>query len=297
MIRQLSLWRSGAQRRDMKRDEDNEVQLRFPAKTAYLSWVHWLFGRMAEEYGLDKIRKNRLLVVVTEAFTNAVIHGNRLDGNSHVVLTIALKEDEIVINVIDDGAGLRAIPPESAWAGADIERENGRGLELMRCLTDKLTLSETPGGGLTVTMHYRIVESPIDMRPTPTSRGLTKGWKGAAMELHAETSGGIDVIYVTGRLDLVGANALKDEIRRRLQDRQPQIILNLKQVDFINSSGLGALVSVLKDVRLVKGRLILSDLAPYVQEIFTITQLSNVFEIYATEEGARETFAQQAVTR
>ncbi len=110
------------------------------------------------------------------------------------------------------------------------------------------------------------------------------------MELKVESKAEVDVIHVAGRLDLVGANSLKDLIRRRLQDNQVQMVLNLKKVDFINSSGLGALVSVLKDVRLAGGRLALSELASYVKEIFAITQLSNVFEIYDTEQQARETF-------
>jgi anti-anti-sigma factor len=65
-------------------------------------------------------------------------------------------------------------------------------------------------------------------------------------------------------------------------------------VDFINSSGLGALVSILKDVRLVNGRMALCNLAPYVQEIFEITQLSNVFEICPTEKEAVSALASHA---
>ena len=73
------------------------------------------------------------------------------------------------------------------------------------------------------------------------------------MELQVESAAEVDVIHVAGRLDLVGANSLKDLIRRRLQDNQVHMVLNLQKVDFINSSGLGALVSVLKDVRLAGG--------------------------------------------
>lgn len=116
------------------------------------------------------------------------------------------------------------------------------------------------------------------------------------MELQIESAGTFDVINVAGRLDLVGANTLKDEIRRRLQDRRTLMILNLHQVDFINSSGLGALVSVLKDVRLANGRLVLCDLVPYVQEIFAITQLANVFEIFSTDQEARVSFTEQSAT-
>jgi anti-sigma B factor antagonist len=186
--------------------------------------------------------------------------------------------------------GLAGVPPPATWSGRELERENGRGLELMRTLADEFALSETPGGGLTVTLRYMIRENVTERLRSRAARGAGHGPKGDTMELQVETQGGVDVIHVAGRLDLVGATALKEEIRRRLQ-QHPQVVLNLKKVDFINSSGLGALVSILKDIRLASGRLVLSNLAPYVKEIFAITQLSNVFEIYADEEQARETFA------
>jgi len=267
----------------------DEVLFRFPAKTEYLGWIHVLFGRLADDFGFDRARKNRLLVAVTEAFTNAVVHGRGTNNRMPVTVVVKTKPREVIVEVIDNGAGLVAIPPGSTWTGPDWKRESGRGLALMRALSDDLVLRETPGGGLTVAMHYRTAEPSRNRRQT-LNRHDTAAHKGGNMELQMETQGGVNIIHVAGRLDLVGANALKDEVRRILQDPNPQLVLDLKKVDFINSSGLGALVSVLKDVRLVGGRLVLSDLAPYVREIFTITQLSNVFEIYPTEQEARQTF-------
>jgi len=72
------------------------------------------------------------------------------------------------------------------------------------------------------------------------------------------------------------------------------IHLNLAEVDFINSSGLGILVSLMKEIRLHRGRLTLSNLVSYVQEIFEITQLSRIFEIFTSQEEALNSF--QAVT-
>jgi anti-sigma B factor antagonist len=219
-----------------------------------------------------------------------VVHGNNSDARQTVQLRIIWQPDNLMVEIIDHGAGPEFVPPESVWDTPDAERENGRGLDLMRRLSDGLILDETPGGGLTVCLRFNINNPRSESADTRRPHGAVQMRKGEVMELQVVTSEGVDVIHIAGRLDLVGANALKDEIRRRLQERPPQIVLNLKNVDFINSSGLGALVSVLKDVRLVGGRLILSDLAPYVQEIFTITQLANVFEIYLTEARALETF-------
>jgi len=106
------------------------------------------------------------------------------------------------------------------------------------------------------------------------------------MDYRVEKHDDVDVLRISGRLDLVSSNNLKDCVRQRLDEKRTLLVLNMQGVDFINSSGLGALVSILKDVRLVKGRLVLSELAPYVQEIFEITQLSHVFEIHPTEAQA-----------
>ena len=106
------------------------------------------------------------------------------------------------------------------------------------------------------------------------------------MDYRVEKHDDVDVLKISGRLDLVSSNNLKDSVRQRLDEKRTLLVLNMRGVDFINSSGLGALVSILKDVRLVSGRLALSELAPYVQEIFEITQLTNVFEIHPTETEA-----------
>lgn len=110
------------------------------------------------------------------------------------------------------------------------------------------------------------------------------------MELRLESHREVDLLRVAGRLDLVSSSTLKDAIRGRLAERRVHIILNLERVDFINSSGLGALISAMKDIRLSDGRLVLCGLTPYVDEIFEITGLKKVFDTYQTEAEALASF-------
>ncbi|MBK7141013.1 MAG: STAS domain-containing protein [bacterium] len=110
------------------------------------------------------------------------------------------------------------------------------------------------------------------------------------MEMIVREKGPVTVIQLTGRLDLASGSSLKEQVKKLLAKNETTIHLNLAQVEFINSSGLGALVSIMKEVRLTKGRLTLSNLASYVQEIFDITQLSHIFEIYPTEDEALTSF-------
>lgn len=108
------------------------------------------------------------------------------------------------------------------------------------------------------------------------------------MEIRVTENEGYITISLKGRLDFASSTNLKEEILKRVAQGRNRIVLNLAQIDFINSSGLGTLVSILKEIRLAKGRLLLSNPASYVEEIFEITQLSHIFEIYPSEAEAQE---------
>lgn len=99
------------------------------------------------------------------------------------------------------------------------------------------------------------------------------------------------VLKLSGRLDLNSSSQLKGRVKELLAEGEMNLVLDMSDVNFINSSGLGTLVSILKDVRMVKGRMVICDLAQYVQEIFEITQLSHIFDIYQTVEEATQSFA------
>ncbi|HSH00355.1 MAG TPA: STAS domain-containing protein, partial [candidate division Zixibacteria bacterium] len=99
-------------------------------------------------------------------------------------------------------------------------------------------------------------------------------------------TGSVTTLTLNGRLDLTSGGALKEKMKQEFDAGNVKIHLNLGKVDFINSSGLGSLVSLMKETRLRHGRLTLSDLAAYVREIFEVTQLAHIFEIYQTQEEA-----------
>ena len=110
------------------------------------------------------------------------------------------------------------------------------------------------------------------------------------MEISTKVNGDIAVINLQGRLDLTSANDLKNASRQYYSEDNCKMVLNMEKVDFINSSGLGALVSILKEVRNHKGAMKISNLADYVREIFDITQLSSIFDICEDESQAMKSF-------
>lgn len=84
------------------------------------------------------------------------------------------------------------------------------------------------------------------------------------------------------RIDAHNSAELKDILLRQLESGSSDLVLNLAEVRFIDSSGLGALLSGFKNANLRQGNLVLVGLQPRVQAMFELTRLHRVFRTYPT---------------
>jgi anti-sigma B factor antagonist len=87
------------------------------------------------------------------------------------------------------------------------------------------------------------------------------------------------------------AEEFKNKVTAAIPADSARLAIDLTQVDFVDSSGLGALVSLLKAVR-PSGDLVLFGMRPGVKEILRLTHLDAVFRCETTEEAALANFAQ-----
>jgi anti-sigma B factor antagonist len=87
--------------------------------------------------------------------------------------------------------------------------------------------------------------------------------------------------------DQVYINELGDELVELLEQAQPpDLLIDLNAVEFLSSSMLGKLIRLLKRTRQSNGRLRLCSIRPSIMEVFEITQLHQVFEIYPDADEA-----------
>ena len=86
------------------------------------------------------------------------------------------------------------------------------------------------------------------------------------------------------RIDAAVAITFKDRMRELCEDGPNRIILDMAQVDFIDSSGLGAVVASMKQVGTGK-MLELAGLSPTVKKVFQLTRMDTVFTIHASAAG------------
>jgi anti-sigma B factor antagonist len=88
------------------------------------------------------------------------------------------------------------------------------------------------------------------------------------------------------RLDAHNSQEFKEYLLRQLENGAKGLILDLSDVRFVDSSGLGALLSGHKNANLREVRLALSGVQARVQSMFELTRLHRVFEIHPTVEDA-----------
>lgn len=113
------------------------------------------------------------------------------------------------------------------------------------------------------------------------------------MSLHAthRDAGPVTVVDCSGKITLGDGSALlRKTIRGLLEEGRTQIVVNLADVDYIDSSGIGELVSGFTTVRGRGGELKLLHLTKKVKDLLQLTKLYTVFEVYSDEQTALHSF-------
>ncbi len=109
------------------------------------------------------------------------------------------------------------------------------------------------------------------------------------MDLSSEDTGQTRIVTVhADRIDAAGAIQFKEMMRKTISEGPERVILDLAAVDFIDSSGLGAIVATMK--MLGQGRrLDLAGLTPVVEKVFRLTRMDTVFRLYPDRDAALAT--------
>ena len=106
------------------------------------------------------------------------------------------------------------------------------------------------------------------------------------MQILTKSINGVLVVTLAEkRLDSRLAVGFKDKMSELIEDGNRSIVIDLSAVDFIDSSGIGCLVTCLKIIG-PKGRIALWGLKPAVESMFKLTRMDRVFTLCASEEQA-----------
>ena len=106
------------------------------------------------------------------------------------------------------------------------------------------------------------------------------------MEIKNRTVDGIAVLDINGEIDLYNAPEIKETIKKQMDGGLKKVIINLDNVSYIDSSGIGALISSLSNLKKVGGGLKIIKINDTVRKVFELTKLTSFFEIYDSEDEA-----------
>ncbi|WP_442951400.1 STAS domain-containing protein [Oscillatoria sp. CS-180] len=113
---------------------------------------------------------------------------------------------------------------------------------------------------------------------------------------NAEDGRQVIVITPSGRLDITTAWQFRLKLQDCISRLSPHIVVNLSQVNFIDSSGLTSLVAGMRDAGKVKGSFRICNVHPEARLVFEVTMMDSVFEIFETEEEALQSSPKQVAS-
>jgi len=125
--------------------------------------------------------------------------------------------------------------------------------------------------------------------------GQAEGDNEMSLTIHVRETGNVVILDLNGRITLgEGSALLRDEVREMLDSGHRNILLNLAEVSYIDSSGLGQLVGSFATVAHRGGQLKLLNLGKRVHELMQVTKLHTVFEAHTSEAAAIKSFGAAA---
>ena len=106
------------------------------------------------------------------------------------------------------------------------------------------------------------------------------------MELKIRKNGENYIIDVNGEMDLYNSYKLKELVMKMLEKKVERFIVNLEQVDYIDSSGIGALIYICSTIKKMNLRLVITNIHGSVKKVIELTKLMGYFPITPTIEEA-----------
>ncbi len=128
------------------------VEIRIPAESVYVGIVRLALGSLARSAGFDEERVDDIRIAVSEACTNAVLHGEQAASSDPIVIAWREDDDRVVVEV-DDHRSAAAEPT----AMADSQGFSSRmvmSLALLREIADDLSVEPRRGGGTTTRLTF-----------------------------------------------------------------------------------------------------------------------------------------------
>jgi serine/threonine-protein kinase RsbW len=130
-----------------------EKVVNISSKIENLRKIEKIIDEISGEFRISEDIYGNILIAALEATNNAIMHGNKLDDSKNVTIAFKLDEEKLRIKVDDEGKGFDFKHIPDPTSPENIENVNGRGIFLMKKLSDKIKFSRN---GATVELEFKI---------------------------------------------------------------------------------------------------------------------------------------------
>lgn len=126
------------------------LSIEIASKLDRITEVEALIDNVCEELKLNEDNYGNILIAVTEAVNNAIIHGNKYSDSKKVKVDVVRAGDKVLFTVIDQGEGFDFLNLPDPTAPENLEKPDGRGIFLMKNLSDEV-IFESNGSKVNIT--------------------------------------------------------------------------------------------------------------------------------------------------
>jgi serine/threonine-protein kinase RsbW len=129
----------------------NNIHIEIPSISENIRMIESFIDNAREKFSLDDDIYGNIMIAITEAVNNAIRHGNNSDSSKNVSLSLTLEKSLIKFKVQDEGDGFDYENLPDPTAPENIEKPGGRGIFLMKHLSDEVEFKE---GGRIVELSF-----------------------------------------------------------------------------------------------------------------------------------------------
>ncbi len=128
---------------------------KFTSEFQNLTKAEEILEEITKRVNLNEEIYGNILLSLSEAINNAIIHGNKLDRDKKVTVSYRISDDTIELKVCDEGKGFDPEKIPDPTLPENLEKETGRGIFIIKSLSDKV---EFENNGSTIVMKFNIAK-------------------------------------------------------------------------------------------------------------------------------------------
>ncbi len=130
-----------------KKSKRYEIEkFEFPSKISSLKKFYRVFEKLKKRFDVPDECYDKLFIASSEAFMNAIIHGNKFDPRKKVYLTVKAYKTFYEVEIEDEGEGFEPEALSNPTDDENLLKESGRGVYLMKAIADTVKFQKTSRG-------------------------------------------------------------------------------------------------------------------------------------------------------